>query len=243
VVVAEPTFRLPVAGFEQISRILRSYLAASKATASVPVKLDDVAKRAAMSKTAVSGNNAFLASLGLIEGGNNKQLTDLGLRAALTLDHPATPEAYRAWTDVIEASPDLERVVDAVRIRKGMDEDALLSHIVLTAGAPKTARTLTGARTIVDILEFAGVVNESEGTFSVTSPEIYETLTATDTGMQSVAGDVVEGASSPEVRISRGLPASPGATLNVHVWVNAKEADFEALADELKAFLSKLAEP
>src|SRR5439155_8912526 len=168
--MAEPALRLPVAGFDQISRILRAYLSAAKGVAGVPIKLDDVAKRAAMNKTGVSANNAFLTSLGLIEGGNNKQLTELGLQAALTLDHPGTPEAVNAWGDVMSASPDLERIVDAVRIRRGMDEDSLLSHIVLTAGVPKTSRWLTGARTVVDILEFAGVVEESDGTFTVRTP-------------------------------------------------------------------------
>ena len=141
--MAESTFRLPIAGFEGIARILRAYLGATRNTAGVPVKLDDVAKRAAMNPTAVSGNNAFLSSLGLVEGGHGKALTALGLPAALALDHPGTTEAFSAWRSVVEASPDLERVVDAVRIRRGMDTDALLSHIVLTAGVPKTARSLT----------------------------------------------------------------------------------------------------
>jgi hypothetical protein len=56
--------------------------------------------------------------------GNAKRLTPLGARAALVLDHPEVPEAHAAWTEVVENSPDLERIVDAVRIRQGMDEEA-----------------------------------------------------------------------------------------------------------------------
>src|ERR1041385_7002515 len=107
--MAEATLRLPVAGFEQISRILRAYVAAARRKAFYPVKLDDVAHRAALNRTVVSANNAFLASLGLIEGGNNKQLTERGLQAALTLDHPGTADALRAWASVVESSPELER--------------------------------------------------------------------------------------------------------------------------------------
>lgn len=230
--MAEPTFRLPVAGFEQIARILKAYVGASKGIPFTPVKLDDVAKRAAISKPAVSGNNAFLASLNLIEGGNNKQLTHRGLRAALTLDHPGTPEAFEAWTDVIEASPDLERVLDAVRIRRGMDEDALLSHIVLTAGVPKTARSLTGAHTIVEVLEFAGVLRESEGTFRVETPAEASDRSTTPE---------VEAVPSLSIQPSRSTAASRVA-LNVHIWVSAKDVDFDELADELKQLLSRLSE-
>lgn len=238
--MAETTFRLPVAGFEQIQRILSAYLSAAKGNAGTPVKLDDVAKRAVMNKTGVSGNHAFLASLGLIEGGNNKSLTPIGLKAALTTEHPGTPEAYDAWTNVIEQSPDLERVVDAVRIRKGMNEDALLSHIVLMAGVPKTNRNLTGARTIVDILEFAGVLRESDGTFSVAAPpdvvfdEGVSATKVTTSGLEAVSGG------RTPVR-SFGSGAS-NVVVNVHVWVNANEANFEELADEIKQFLSRLSE-
>lgn len=235
--MADSTFRLPVAGFEQISRILRAYLAASKHAAGVPVKLDDVSKRAAMNKTIVSGNNAFLASLGLIEGGNSKSLTDRGLQAALTLDHPETAEAFKAWGEVIEESADLERVVDAVRIRKGMDEDALLSHIVLTAGVPKTARSLTGARTVIDIIEFAGLLDESDGTFSATSPRYGEAPGPAAERLVESIGDT-SGARGASASLREGARA----VVNVHIWVNAKDADLAEFADELKELLSKLSE-
>jgi hypothetical protein len=240
--MAEATLRLPVASFEQISRILHSYLLAAKRQAGVATKLDDVAQRAAMNKTAVSGNNAFLSSLGLIQGGNNKELTPLGLRAALTLDHPNTPEAREAWNAVIEASPDLERILDAVRIRKGMNEDALLSHIVLTAGVPKTARSLTGARTIVDLLEFGGVLQERDGTFTAIPTDVYDVLTVTGTNVPSVA-EATEGpvATAGGAGRSARVGGAGGFTVNVHLWVNAKETDLEELADELKQFISRLA--
>jgi hypothetical protein len=235
--MAEPKFRLPVGGFEQIGRILRSYLRAAKGQPGVAVGLDDVARRAAMNRTAVSGNNAFLASLGVIEGGNNKQLTPLGVTAALTLEHPNTPDAHQAWMAVIESSPDLERIVDAVRIRKGMNEDALLSHIVLTAGVPKTARTLTGARTIVDLLEFAGVLHESDGTFTIAPADGLETLTTTGLATPTVLEPPL--ASVGPLNVSAGVGR---VALNIHLWVNAKDTDLEDLADELKQFLGRLAD-
>jgi hypothetical protein len=233
--VAETTFRLPVSGFKQVSRILKAYRSASRGSTEATVTLDDVARRTAMNRTAVSANNGFLASIGLIEGGNAKRLTPLGVRAALALDHAGTPEAQEAWTAVVENSPDLERIVDAIRIRQGMDEDALLSHIVLTAGVPRTSRWLTGARTVVDVLEFAGLIIASDGAFRVAT--ISDAGTSTVGIKPSGQGRVVT--PTEPITVARNTTRQ-GIVVNVHVWVNAAEANFAELADQLKEFLAKL---
>jgi hypothetical protein len=181
----------------------------------------------------VSSNNGFLVSLGVIEGGNAKHLTPIGVRAALALDHPGAPEAMEAWTDVAQGNPDLERIVDAVRIRQGMDEDALLSHIVLSAGVPKTSRWLTGARTVVDILQFAGLVVENDGLFTVASAEDRP---------PTISGQPETGEAPTGVEISTvsRTVTRQGVVVNVHVWVTPADVDFDSLADDLKKFLAKL---
>ncbi len=233
--MAEPAFRLPTAGFDQVTKILKAYYSASRGSTDTAVTLDDVARRSAINRTGVSANNAFLASVGLLEGGNAKRLTPLGIRAALSLDHPGTLEAHEAWSEVIQNSPDLERIVDAVRIRGGMDEAALLSHIVLTAGVPKTSRWLTGARTIIDMLEFGGLIQDVDGVFR--APIISEEITAIGESLPSAEETVV----SP--REGRGRAAGAvrqNVVVNVHIWVNAAEADFEKLSDEIRELLTRL---
>jgi hypothetical protein len=232
--MAEATFRLPESGFEQVRRILQAYHSAARGSTETPVSLDDLVKRTAINRTAVSSNNAFLLSLGLIEGGNAKRLTPLGVRAALVLDHEGAPEAQEAWKEVVENS-ELERIVDAVRIRQGMDEDALLSHIVLTAGVPKTSRWLTGARTVVDLLQFSGLLVEKDGLFK--TPPATEPEPVTHTREASPVDATSVRVTEPTT-IMRTTNA--GIVVNVHVWVNASEADFAHLADDLKEFLAKL---
>ncbi len=157
--------RLPDAGFEVIVRILKAYLAAAKGQAGTPVKLDDVVKRAGGGRTQVSGQNAFLATLGVITGGNAKELTRTGRRLGLAVDHPESDEYVAAWREAIEQSDDLGGIVDSVRVRKEMTTDALLSHIVLTAGVAKNNRSLTGARTVIEVLKAGGALTEADGTF------------------------------------------------------------------------------
>lgn len=235
--MAERAFRLPESGFEQISRILKAYHSAARGSTETSVTLDDLAKRTAMNRTMVSSNNGFFMSLGLVEGGNAKHLTPLGARAALALDHPGTPEAQGVWVEVVENS-ELERIVDAVRIRQGMDEDALLSHIVLTAGVPKTSRGLTGARTVVDLLEFAGLIGETDGVFKAVQRQPLEGG-AEEIGSGTTGSGVAQTVRETPVTVTRAT-TSGGVVVNVHVWVDSREADFESLADQLREFLAKL---
>jgi len=231
--MAEPKFRLPESGFGQVAKILKAYKSASRRDSAAGVKLDDIAKRTAINRTAVSANNAFLLAVGLIEGGNAKRLTPLGSQAALVLDHPGTQEAHDTWSAVVEGSPDLERILDAVRIRQGMDEDALLSHILLTAGVPKTSRWLTGARAVIELLEFAGLLVDVDGVFRVSVMQ--------DGGLASGGGIASEEAVGvPTVTVGRATTRH-GVVVNVHVWVQAADANFAELGDELKEFLAKLA--
>ncbi len=232
--VADAPFRLPESGFEQVSRILKAYYSAARGSTDTPVTLNDLVKRTAINRTMVSSNNGFFASVGLIEGGNAKRLTPLGLKASIALDHPGSPDAQEVWREVVENS-ELERIVDAVRIRQGMDEEALLSHIVLTAGVPKTSRWMTGARTVVDLLEFAALLVDTDGLYKVAVLTDAGTVTTTVTA--SGQGTVVEGAAP--VTVER-VTTSHGVVVNVHVWVNSSEADFGQLADDLKEFLAKL---
>ncbi len=162
----DDTLRLPVGSFEIIQRILAAYATLGQRG---PVKLKDVAERTAMQATAVSGNHAFLESIGIIDGGKQKSLTELGRRVAVATTHAGTLEARNAWSMVVAASDHLQKIVDAVRIRQGMKEDALTTHIVVTAGVPKSTRALTGARTVLDLLREAGVIEEIDGTFRATA--------------------------------------------------------------------------
>ncbi|MGD0167812.1 MAG: hypothetical protein ABSC51_11105 [Gaiellaceae bacterium] len=232
----ETALRLPELGFEQISRILKAYHSAARGSTETPVTLSQLVKRTAMNRSVVSSNNGFFVSLGLIEGGNAKRLTPLGVRAAIALDHPGARDAQTVWRTVVENS-ELEQIVDAIRIRQGMDEEALLSHIVLTAGVPKTSRWLTGARTIVDLLEFAGLLIETDGLFRTSQDSSVGGTSATSPAVTT--GDRTRVSVSEPVAIAR-MTAAPGMVVNVHVWVDSREADFDALAVELKEFLAKL---
>lgn len=212
--MGEEQFRLPASSFDVVIRILEAYVRSSRG----PVKLDDVAQRGAMGRTLVSGNNAFLTSVGLIEGGNLKTLTELGREVALASGHPESVEFAQAWHKVSESSEYLQRIVDAVRIRRGMTTDALTSHIVLTAGVPKSNSSLTGARTVIDLLKAAGRLQESDGNFRVD--------TRAEAELSYPKAQAADEVPPLQVAVDR---AGTGTTVSINVTINLNlnaDADF-----------------
>jgi hypothetical protein len=240
--------RLPDAGFDVIVRILKAYLAAAKGQAGTPVKLDDVVRRAGGGRTQVSGQNAFLATLGIITGGHSKQLTPTGRRLGLAVDHPDTDEYVAAWRAAIEQSEDLGGIVDSVRVRMEMTTDALLSHIVLTAGVAKNNRSLTGARTVIEVLKAGGVLLEADGTFRagptslgddpvslVKDPARQQKPPEPDASAPEVP-HAPPGSDSPALTVAR----APGVQVHIHVWLSLSDASAPDVAERVQALVEKL---
>jgi hypothetical protein len=135
------------------------------------------------------------------------------------------------WRAVVEANDFLQKVVAAVRIRKGMDESSLESHVAYSAGQPKTPAVATGARTIVDILAAAGLLKEEAGNLIATTPE-----------PPSIPQTVEESLSiSPTGEISRRIsPRSArlgSVHLNIEVRVQCTPADLDNLGTKLQKVL------
>jgi hypothetical protein len=86
------------------------------------------------------------------------------------------------------------------------------------------------------VLEFSGVLRESDGTFTIERPvEAPVGFEGSGPTRQELAAKLQP---SP-ARVPTGVPQ---VVLNVHVWIGAKEADLEGLADELKQLMAKLSE-
>ena len=156
--MAEDKFKLPRSSYEELCKIIKAYGRLSQ-----PASLDDVAKLCAMNKTAISANNAFLANVGLIEGGRSKVATDAGRKLSKALEHELPDEIQDRWAEVVGGNDFLEKMAAAVKVRGKMESTALESHIAYSAGEAKSSSVMTGARAVVDILRAAGVVRESEG--------------------------------------------------------------------------------
>lgn len=231
-------FPLPSSSYKELIKIIRAYGRIGSEKAS----LADVAKLAVMNETSVSGNNKFLIALGVIKAGQKKTITSLGAELANALEHEMPEEVAEKWRAVVNATDFLERVIAAVRIRKGMDQATLESHVAYSAGQPKTPAVATGARTVVDILTTSGVLKDEDGTLVAVAPE---PRSITETVQKSLSiSDSMTMSDSPTVQ---GLFARStrvgGVQLNIDVTVQCTPADLDELGHKLRKLLKDFNEP
>ncbi|MDO8588717.1 MAG: hypothetical protein Q7T82_16940 [Armatimonadota bacterium] len=232
-------FKLPRSSYEELTRIIKGY-----GECRGPASLSDVGARVVMDNTIISSNNGFLMALGVIEGGNRKQLTANGRRLAAALGHDITDEIRAAWRDLVTENEFFQKVISAVRIRNGMEPSALRAHIAYTAGLPKKPSVSTGAGTVLDILLLAGLIRDEEGKYVAQSHDKSPSDVTVET-VCPTGGEVV----SVSVRHPRN--ASPGtaevvgltANVQIQVQIQCSAAELDLVAPKIRALLSSLAEP
>jgi hypothetical protein len=156
--LAEDRFPLPTSSYKEVSKIIQAYGQLKK-----PGSLTEVSKLSTVGRTVVSANNKFLTALGVVAGGKAKMPTDIGLELAHALQLDMTDEVVKSWRRVLVGNEFIEKVLSAVRIRKGMERSALQVHVVFTAGHPRNKVVMTGAATVIDILMAAQLLIDSEG--------------------------------------------------------------------------------
>ena len=157
-------FKLPGSSLDEVFKVIQGY-----ATFAKPVALADVSKATGMHHTAISKNAGFLLGIGVIEGGAKKSATEVGKRLGLALMHNVPEEVETILSQIVADNEFLKNVLAAVRIRRGMDESALRSHIGYSAGLSKTGSTTTGTGAIVELLKRSGHLKLEDGKYVVTS--------------------------------------------------------------------------
>jgi hypothetical protein len=231
-------FKLPGSSYEELCKIIRAYGRLDK-----PENLSEVTKRSGVPRTTVSGNNAFLLSAGLVQGGKAKEPTPLGKRLANALDHEMADEIANAWREVVQSNDFLTQMHTAIKIRKGMDIPTLQGHIAYSAGEPKTPRVMTGAGTIIAILRSAGLIEENEGRLVPTSIDMTErprTDSGTITPLAPASirlGDSVRLADRAEADVT--LQTTAGITIHIEIKVDAKPSDLDGLGTKLRRVIQE----
>jgi hypothetical protein len=234
--MAEDKFKLPRSSYEEICKIIKAYGHLSQ-----PASLDAVAKLCAMNKTAISANNAFLANIEVIDGGQKKTATQKGRELAQALEHELPNQIQESWERVVREYELLGKMMAAVKIRGKMDISALESHIAYSAGEAKSAQVMTGARAVVDILRAAGVVREKEGQLTSTET-IPQTIEAT---LHVPLEPVIVAATGHSTARSapRAIAESTGVTLHIELRIDAKPSELDGLGEKIQQLLRELKKP
>ena len=157
--MAEEKIKLPRSSYDELCKIITAYGHQKE-----PVAPKTIAATAALkNETIVSANNKFLLDVGIIEGTRNKIASPKGKKLAQALDLQMPDEIRSHWREIIYTSNFLSRILSAVKIRKGMDETTLQSHIAYSAGEPNKGFVMTGARAVIDIIKAAELLKEEDG--------------------------------------------------------------------------------
>jgi hypothetical protein len=157
--MAEDGFPLPGSSYKELSKIIAGY--SETAGPSAPA---DVSKLVGVHDTQVSRSNKFLLAIGLIEGGQKKSCTALGLKLGRAIHFNQVEEVASCWKTVFGNTDFLQKIVSSIRIRRGMEESALASHIAFTSGNAKSGNSMAGAGAIIEILRIAEAVKTDGGT-------------------------------------------------------------------------------
>lgn len=234
--MADDKFKLPGSSYDELCKIIMSYGHFDK-----PFSLDEAAQVTKMHKTQVSRNNGFLGAVGIIEGDKSKTTTTLGKRLARALEYEHSDEIALAWREIVLGNEFLLKMLAAVRIRKGMDESTLKSHIAYSAGQQKTSEVMAGARSIIDILESAELLAEKDGQLVPTSLAFND---SDQTSQESVTINQVSPATTHIYNQTvRAVQSPSGVTVNIQIQVNVTPSELDDLGQKIKKLLEDLSAP
>jgi hypothetical protein len=224
--MTQEKFKLPRSSYEELCKIINAYGGTSN-----PASLDDIYKSSGVGKTVISANNKFLLAVEIIEGGVKKSATEKGRKLALALIHDIPEDITKTWKIIVEGNDFLGKMVQAVRIRKGMEISSLEAHIAYSAGETKTPNVMTGARTVIDLLLTSGLVREDND--RIIPVEIAlgeETIT---TAEKKSAPSTIK---VPTTEVT----TQPDVSLNIEVHIDAKPSELDGLGEKLNALIKTL---
>jgi hypothetical protein len=231
--MADQGFALPNSSYKELIKIIQGYGRVPEN--SVPA---DIGKVTGINETIISSNNAFLKGIGIIQGGKKKTTTQVGKSLAAAYDYEREAEVGGIWRSIVETNDFLQKVVAAVRIRKGMDESSLQAHVAYSAGQPKSPRVLTGAGTVVEILKVAGLLRDEAGNL-VAAPEALQPQEIVE--QRLILNDATHhDLNSANVIIpSVTWQSTPAVRLNIDVRVQCNPEQLEGLGEKLRKLLQE----
>lgn len=231
--MAEEKFKLPQSSYEELVKIIKAY-----GNLTEPANLETVSNLLGIHITIISRNAGFLTAVGILESGAKKFLTPEGMELARALEHGVTDQIRDWWRKIVLSNVFLKKLLTAIKIRGGMDEASLETHIAYSAGQPKKKQFMTGARAIVDILQTAELINELDGklisTVSDTPSEIESNLLETD----KPKSEKID--TKPHREIIQTVQPTPNIQINIRVDISCTLSEIDVLGEKLKSLMKEL---
>jgi hypothetical protein len=228
-------FRLPASSYETVCRIVHAYAEIGRK----PAKLDDVVTRAGATRAMVASNHGFLSSISIVTGGRVKAVTDTGYDLGVAISHNDPETIAAAWRKVIDGVEFFDKVLSAIRIRRGMTKEDLASHIAITAGEPKDAATMTGARTVIEVLQKANLIKEQDGVLVADIPSLIpiETTATKEGATQQIEQPWLLLHKREATSASAPFVPAPRIQVNIALNLNIDATNLEATLQRIDQFI------
>jgi len=229
--MADEGFRLPGSSYSELVKIIQAY-----AKVKEDASLSEVSRAISIHTTQISRNTGFLVDIGVLSGGQKKGITPPGRQLANALELEMPDEIRDNWRRIVQPVDFLDKVLAAVRIRKGMDRPTLQAHIVYSAGRSKTATVLAGAVAVIDVLRAAELLIEENGKF----------VAAPDSGREPYEPLDMERSIPPGAQ-PRTPPKTPvlstesaGVSIQIQLQLQCTPDDLDELAPKLRRLIESL---
>lgn len=230
-------FKLPQSSYEELTKIIKAYGQFSE-----PANLQDVSKLVGIHSTIISANAGFLTAAGVLEPGARKVLTSNGRNLAHALEHEMPDEIRAWWGRIVSGNDFLTRLLAAIRIRSGMDQQTLEAHIAYSAGQPKKAQFMTGARTVIDILRAAELVREADGKYVSAEVQGAPSEVTQIGGNVSLTPTPEKTAQQPRATVPCSAQPMPqlGPVITIQININCDATEVPDLAENIKRLVREL---
>ena len=227
--MTQQKIKLPRSSYDELKKTIMAYGKLGE-----PSTLAQVSQLSTIGRTSISNNNAFLAAVGVIQGGKYKSITSAGADLATALEHGIADEIQDKWAVIVNEDEFLSKMLQAIGIRSGMEVSELETHIAYSAGESKTPAVMTGARAVVDILRESGLVDEDNGRASISD---------TDRRTYRRERDVVREDESTDVGISKSTHSfrtDSDVRVEIQLRINATPEEMDGLGEKIRDLLDSL---
>jgi len=133
--------------------------------AGLPLSAKEVAEKARFKTKTIERQQRFMLQLGLLQKkGRKYSLTEAGAQVCRLADYQQTEDFYSKVRNLLTSWSELLLVLEFVRRVGTIAREKLVSRIVMYSGRPSGDKNaVTGAETLVDLLEKAGVTSQENG--------------------------------------------------------------------------------
>jgi hypothetical protein len=236
-------FNLPGSGYDVITKILHAYIVCGDGKTA----LGEVASKSGLDKTMVSRNNAFLVSLGVLDGGRDKALTGQGKALAMAIGNSIVEDIRRGWRDILLACPATKAVVDMIKIQKGVAKNEMPGRVASTLGIVAAKASKTGINTLIELFEKGELLELSDGKYKVIQESLqneeHETNQTPESNAtqsnNSGAAQALQTATPPLISTSGNMNPSVHIDLQIHISPESTPEQIEKIFESIAKHLYK----